>query len=91
MAKTEKTQVYIVTQRNTLDHKVGDEIKLTDKRAKDLSGKVKLKADGAIDKEKTNLIGDLKKSVVSLQKDNGDLVAEIELLKKPVEEDKGKK
>jgi len=36
----EKTEKYIVIQTNTLDHKVGDVISLTESKAKFLVGKV---------------------------------------------------
>jgi hypothetical protein len=39
---TEKLKEYVVVKKNTLDHSVGDKIKLTDKKAKALSGKVEL-------------------------------------------------
>ena len=42
MAK-EETEQYIVTMKNTLDHKVGDLIELTKQKAFALVGKVELK------------------------------------------------
>ena len=40
---SEKTQTYIVTQTNTLDHAVGDEIELTEAKAACLVNKIRPK------------------------------------------------
>lgn len=43
----EKTQDYVVTQPNTLNHSVGDTVQLTDKQAARLVNKVRLKDEAA--------------------------------------------
>jgi len=54
------TKTYIVTQKHTLGHKVGAEIELSDKQAKNLVGKVRLKDDVIADGSgKSDLVDNL--------------------------------
>ncbi len=46
-AKKETTKEYVVTMPNTLDHKVGDTVQLTELQASRLVNKVRLKDEAA--------------------------------------------
>lgn len=94
MAKTkEKTQKYIVTEPNTLNYEIGDEIELTDKRAKGFVNKVRLKSDGSLSGSTNVASNKLKKENEALKNKSAEydntitsLEADNEALKKQLAE-----
>lgn len=73
-----KTQKYTVVKKHTLDHKVGEVISLTDEKAANLIGKVRLQSEGT---ENVTTSGASKK----LKEENEALKSEVEALKKAAE------
>jgi len=82
MAKQEKKDKYVVIKKHTLNHKVGDVVSLTEKKAKALIGKVRLQADVEKDTSKED-------ELKALKKENAELKAKIAELEKDPDIDKG--
>jgi len=74
----EPTQEYIVTQKNTLDYKVGQKVKLTDSMAKALVNKVRLASEMAQPQPESETAKQLKDAEAKIKK----LEAELAKVKK---------
>jgi len=86
----DKKEKYVVTQKHTLDHKVGTVISLTEKRAASLVNKVQLQSELSLAGKPAQAIKDLEDEnsklsdeMTTLVDENTKLINEIKELKKP--------
>ena len=83
--QTEKkapTKKYIVEMKHTLNYKVGQMVELTDKKAKSLSGKIRLKSELDNESESQNTVMELTSANEALAKENSEMKDKISTLEK---------
>ena len=73
---------YIVTMPHTLGYKVGQMVELTDKKAKSLSGKVRLKSELDTESQAETSLIELTSANEKLTKENSSLKDKISTLEK---------
>ncbi len=80
--KKASTKKYVVTMKHCLNYKVGQMVELTDKKAKSLHGKVRLKSEFDGESESQNNVMELTKANEALVKENNELKDKLSTLEK---------